>query len=244
MTRFVILAAPRTGSNLLCTLLNSHPQVLCHHEVFNPNGVFTARDYQGKGLSVESLQQRDANPLGFLDRVWQSGTDSMCVGFKWTRGQNQDVLKSVLEDCGVKKIVLHRRNRIKTFVSEKIAQQTQQWEVYSPQELMLPRPQIQVELAELLQHMESNQRFYAELSAALSQSDQPHVEVEYETLFEREVQIRLFQFLAVSSPQIQPVAASVKQNPKDLRDTIANFTELAAQLPKGELLRELFDCGI
>ena len=37
-TRFVILAAPRSGSNLLCTLLNSHPEILCHHEVFNPVG--------------------------------------------------------------------------------------------------------------------------------------------------------------------------------------------------------------
>ena len=42
MTRFVILAVPRTGSNLLCTLLNSHPEILCHHEVFNPQGIFTA----------------------------------------------------------------------------------------------------------------------------------------------------------------------------------------------------------
>ena len=69
MTRFVILAAPRTGSNLLCTLLNSHPQVLCHHEVFNPGGVFTALDYHGDGLHVDALAQRDADPLAFLDRV-------------------------------------------------------------------------------------------------------------------------------------------------------------------------------
>ncbi len=145
MTRFVILAVPRTGSNLLCTLLNSHPQILCHHEVFNPQGVFTALDYRGHGLAVESLQQRDHDPLGFLDRVWQTGQTTTCVGFKWTRGQNQDVLKSVVEDTGVKKIVLRRRNRIKTYVSERIAQETQQWEVYSRQELTMPRPRIQVD---------------------------------------------------------------------------------------------------
>ena len=103
MTRFVILAVPRTGSNLLCTLLNSHPQVLCHHEVFNPQGVFTALDYRGQGLNVESLQQRDDDPRGFLDRVWQTGTADTCVGFKWTRGQNETVLKSVLGDAGGQK---------------------------------------------------------------------------------------------------------------------------------------------
>ena len=39
--RFVILAARRSGSNLLCSLLGSHPHVRCHHELFNPNGIFT-----------------------------------------------------------------------------------------------------------------------------------------------------------------------------------------------------------
>ncbi len=248
MTRFVILAVPRTGSNLLCTLLNSHPQILCHHEVFNPQGVFTALDYCGQGLTVESLQQRDDDPLGFLDRVWQTGTktgtEDSCVGFKWTRGQNRDVLTSVLEDAGIKKVVLRRRNRIKTYVSERIAQETQQWEVYSRHELTMPRPRIHVDAAELLEHIASNQRFYAELSAALSQPSQPHLEVEYETLFDRSVQHRMFQFLAVPAPEMPPVAASVKQNSSDLRDTIANFAELAAHLPRGELITELFDRGM
>ena len=244
MTRFVILAVPRTGSNLLCTLLNSHPQILCHHEVFNPQGVFTALDYRGQGLSVESLRQRDQDPMAFLDRVWQTGTDNTCVGFKWTRGQNEDVLKSVLKDDQVKKIVLRRRNRIKTYVSERIAQQTQQWEVYSRHELTLPRPRIHVDAVELLEHIASNQRFYAELSAAVSQPNQQHLEVEYEMLFDRNVQVRMFEFLAVPSPEMRPIAASVKQNSSDLRDTIANFSELAARLPDGELTTELFDRGM
>ncbi len=244
MTQFVILAVPRTGSNLLCTLLNSHPQILCHHEVFNPQGVFTALDYRGQGLTVESLQQRDEDPLGFLDRVWKTGTDDMCVGFKWTRGQNEEVLKSVLEDTGVKKIVLRRRNRIKTYVSERIAQETKQWEVYSRRELKMPRPRIHVDAEELLEHIASNQRFYARLSDVLSQSSQPHLEVEYETLFDRSVQIRILEFLAVSSPETPPIAASVKQNSNDLRDSIANFSELAAGLPEGELISELFDRGM
>ena len=244
MTRFVILAVPRTGSNLLCTLLNSHPQILCHHEVFNPQGVFTALDYRGQGLAVESLRQRDHDPLGFLDRVWQTGTDDTCVGFKWTRGQNQDVLKSVLEDTGVKKLVLRRRNRIKTYVSERIAQETQQWEVYSREELTMPRPRIHVDAVDLLQHIASNQHFYTEVSAAVKPSSQPHLELEYETLFDRRVQIRMFEFLAVCSPEIPPIAASVKQNSNDLQDTIANFDELAECLPDSDLINELFDRGM
>jgi hypothetical protein len=217
---------------------------LCHHEVFNPQGVFTARDYRGQGLAVESLRQRDDDPLGFLDRVWQTGTDDTCVGFKWTRGQNEDVLKSVLEDTGVKKVVLRRRNRIKTYVSERIAQDTQQWEVYARHELTMPRPRIHVDAVELFEHIASNQHFYAELSAAVSKPNQPHLEVEYETLFDPLVQVHMFEFLAVCSPEMPLVAASVKQNSSDLQDTIANFAELASRLPDGELTTELFDRGM
>ena len=243
MTRFVILAVPRTGSNLLCTLLNSHPQVLCHHEVFNPQGVFTALDYRGQGLNVESLQQRDDDPRGFLDRVWQTGTADTCVGFKWTRGQNETVLKSVVGDAGVRKIVLRRRNRIKTYVSDKIARQTQQWEVYSHHELALPRPRIHVDAGEMLEHIENNHCFYAELLAELSRHSQPHLEVEYENLFERDTQKRLLELLDVSlDPPL--TAASVKQNSTDLRDTISNFAELAARLPDEGLITELHDCGM
>jgi LPS sulfotransferase NodH len=242
MTRFVVLAVPRTGSNLLCTMLNSHPEILCHHEVFNPQGVFTALGSRGQGLAAESLQRRDDDPLGFLDRVWQTGTDVESVGFKWTRGQNVKVLKHVVSDAGVRKIVLRRRNRIKTFVSEKIAQNTEQWEVYSPNELVMPRPSIRVDPKELLDHIRLNQRFYEELTADLKHHGQPYLEVDYETLWEGSVPKQMLSFLDVS-PHVPLTAASVKQNSTDLRNSVLNFDELVRLLPDDELKSELRDRG-
>lgn len=244
MTRFVVLAAPRCGSNLLCTLLNSHPQVLCHHEIFNPQGVITARDYTGDEFTVESLQQRDDDPLSFLHRVWRSGSQVASVGFKWTRGQNELVLQHVLEDAGIKKIVLRRNNRIKTFVSEKIAQQTGQWEVYRGDRLKTPRPQIRIDTPDLLRHITLNEDFYEELDTTLSRSGQPQLQLQYERLFDRDVQVRMFEFLAVPDPEFPPTATSIKQNPRDLRKTIANFDELSASLPDDALKQEILDVGI
>lgn len=239
--RFAILAAPRTGSNLLCTLLNSHPQVLCHHEVFNPQGVFTALGYQGDRLQVDSLEQRDDQPIEFLGRIWRTAESESAVGFKWTRGQDQLVLNQVLSDVQVKKIVLRRRNRIKTYVSERIAQQTQQWEVYSRDDLIVPRPRIQIDVHDLLAHIELNETFYDRIMQRLTERQSPHLELEYETLFERDVQIRTFRFLEVPFPDRTPTAHSVKQNPNDLRDTIENFDQLADQLAAYGLLSELLD---
>ena len=75
MTRFVILSVPRAGSNLLCTLLNSHPEVLCHHEVFNPRGIFYALTHRDGSFSVGSVAERQRDPLGFLERLWDAHVD-------------------------------------------------------------------------------------------------------------------------------------------------------------------------
>jgi hypothetical protein len=241
MTQFVILAAPRTGSNLLCTLLNSHPDILCHHEVFNPQGIFVALTHRDRPLDLGSPQQRDRDPLGFLDRVWESGRTYASVGFKWTRGQNEQVLTSVLADHAVKKIVLRRGNRVKTFVSEKIAHSIDQWEVYCEQQLVTRRPRVCVEPAELRSHIALNEQFYDDLCSSLIRTAQPHLELEYEALFSPHEQTRLLRFLEVDPGRGSLKAASVKQNSTDLRDLVANFDQLARCLAGSELEAELHD---
>jgi LPS sulfotransferase NodH len=241
MEKFLILAAPRTGSNLLCTLLNSHPEIVCHHELFNPQGIFTALNRRSEATQLGSPQERDADPLGFLDRVWRTGLGYGCTGFKWTRGQNEDVLRSVLRDAGVKKIVLRRRNRMKTYVSERIAQQTQQWEVYCKRDLCVPRPRIRVEMTDLRQHIELNDRFYTGVQFSLRRGNQPHINVAYEALFDRAEQRRILGFLGVRATEHPLKAASIKQNPTDLRESVSNFDELCAGLQDTGLEVELYD---
>jgi len=243
-TRFVILAVPRTGSNLLCTLLNSHPEILCHHEVFNPQGIYTALTHRNQILDLGSLQERDRNPLAFLDQVWQTGDGQRCIGFKWTRGQNEDVLRTVVGDRAVKKFVLRRCNRIKTYISDKIAQQTQQWEVYSKDDLHLPRPRIAADKEELLAHISTNARFYGELLSSLRRMEQPHIETTYEALFDKAEQRRLLEFLGICDLNFHLEAASVKQNPTDLRDSISNFAEFRESLCGSDLQPELNDPGM
>ncbi len=209
MTRFVILAVPRTGSNLLCTLLNSHPEILCHHEVFNPDGIFTALCHRDAATDVTSLRERDRDPLGFLDRLWRTGRED-CIGFKWTRGQNELVLRAVLGDPAINKIVLRRQNRIKTYVSEKIAQQTQQWEVYRGQHLAMPRPRVSVDRTDLLNHIAVNEQCYADIEASLKRMNQPRIDVLYETLFAPAEQLRILEYLGVHARA--PAADTGKQS--------------------------------
>src|SRR5687767_1531082 len=157
--RFVIVAGRRTGSNLLCTLLGSHRDVLCHHELFNPDGIFYALPLRHKGFSLGSIAEREAAPLAFLSRVWEQSLGKPCVGFKMTRGQHSRVLDAVLADSNVRVIVLRRANRIKTFVSEMRAEASRRWEVYDPAEVDPSRPRVRVDLRVLDAYIVENEAF-------------------------------------------------------------------------------------
>jgi LPS sulfotransferase NodH len=238
-TRFVILAAPRSGSNLLCSLLNSHPEILCHHEVFNPSGIYYALEHRDGSFDLGTLQQRDQAPLAFLEQLWSRSLGRKCVGFKMTRGQTDDVLRNVLLDPGVRKIVLKRRNRIKTYVSTLIAERSGQWEVYSDSELVGPGPRVDLNLEQLREHIRINESYYAEINGLLGSTGQSSLFVDYENLASTRQRSTILAFLGVGDLARRLVARSVKQNPADLRLLISNYDSLLGALAGSELYHEL-----
>jgi LPS sulfotransferase NodH len=241
-TRFVILAAPRTGSNLLCTLLNSHPEVLCHHELFNPNGIFYALDYRDGSLDLGSMEARDRDPFLFLQRLREHPQGASCLGFKMTRGQNDVVMRTLIEDPEVLKIVLYRRNRLKTFVSEQLARQTDRWEVYARGELATDTPRLHVDVESFKAHCDLNARFYVDILNSLRSSRQTWIETVYENILSESEHVRLLEFLGVGATRARLTQSSIKQNDTDLRTHIENFEELELALEGSEYLAELYAC--
>ena len=240
-TRFVILAAPRTGSNLLCTLLNSHPEVLCHHELFNPNGIFYALEFRDGSLDFGSMEARDREPFAFLQRVWEHSLGASCVGFKMTRGQDEAVIQSLIEDSGVLKILLYRRNRLKTFISEQLARQTDRWEVYARDELATETPRLHVDVESFRAHCDLNDGFYQDIEHALQSGLQPWIETAYEDILTAAEHVRLLEFLGVEATDARLVQSSIKQSDTDLRTHIENYQELETAFEGTEHLAELYD---
>jgi LPS sulfotransferase NodH len=239
--RFVVVAARRTGSNLLCTLLDSHPAILCHHELFNPRGIFCALSVRQGTFDLGSLERRDEDPTAFLDRVWREPRGHACVGFKMTCGQAEPVLEHVLRDSGVRKIVLRRRNRVKTWVSEQVAERLGQWEVYDETQLAAARPRLEIDVRDLREHVARNEAFYRQVEASLSESCQEFRRIWYEDLWSPEERARLLDFLEASPTDTDLAPRSVKQNPRDLREVVANFDEVAEALRGDPLREELLD---
>jgi LPS sulfotransferase NodH len=232
--RFVIFAAPRTGSNLLCSLLNAHPEILCHHGLFNPGGIHWARDWQGSASPAEP----DRDPAGFIATVWASGEGARAIGFKMNRDENDAAVHALLHDPSVRKILLRRRNRVRTYVSEEIAKLTGVWETYdSPADPTLPA--VHVEADDLIRHSALNAAYYAMIEQALRASGQPWLDTHYEALGDPAEMAGILSFLGIAA-QAPLSADSHKRGPADLDAVVENFDELAGALQGTALLDDLY----
>ncbi len=241
--RFVILSARRSGSNLLCTLIDSHPDALCHHELFNPGGVFTALDLRDTPTPLHDIAARERDPAAYLAQVWRYARGHACVGFKMTPEQHPDILRKVLDDAGIAKIVLRRNNPLRALVSERIAEITGRWEAYADQAGAQDahpgaRPRIHVERDELDAHVRQVDAFYNDLTGTLKRSGQRWLELRYESLFNAGEQGRLCDFLGLSPRPLQ--ARSVRQNPEPLEHLLDNADALRRSLASTPLAR-VFD---
>jgi LPS sulfotransferase NodH len=240
--RFVIVAARRTGSNWLCTLIDSHPSILCHHELFNPGGIYYAQRMRDSAPCLGSITERDADPVNFLDRIWRHSHGHECLGFKMTCGQAGPLLDHVLADAEVRKIVLRRRNRVKTCVSEMVAEQLDSWEVYDEADLPVHKPRVDLDPRELREHVARNERFYERAEALIEGTGQRWLRLDYEDLQSPEDQARILRYLDAVPGDVPLEPTSVKQNPVDLREVVRNFDALAEALRGDPLRDELLDC--
>jgi len=227
---------------MLCTLLGSHPDVLCHHELFNPTGVYYALELREGSFDLGDVEERDRDPLMFLERVWAADLGHSHVGFKMTHRQNEVVLNAVLRDAAVRKIVLWRENRVRTFVSRLISEATGQWEVYREADLAPQRPRVHVDVDALHQSVAEDQTYYGEVVGLLQATQQPFLRLCYEQLVAGGERTRLLEFLDL--PQPAPSSSSlrvrsIRQNPSSLPDLVANFDELEAALAGTALAADL-----
>jgi len=234
VTRFLIVCQPRTGSNWLCTLLQSHPQILCHHEVFHPDEIYYAVGHRdGRLAHLGTSQERDRDPLRFLEQLWSADFGCPVVGIKLLDGQAPDVLARLLADSGIKKILLRRESRVRAYVSLLRARETGHW-ARTPYDGVT----VHVEAHELLEFARRYDAFYASLRA--STRSQPAMEVVYEDLQREPRELaRVLEFLGVEAGGAVLNAHTARQSRDSLREAIRNFDQLALALRGSSLEMEL-----
>jgi len=226
--RFVIVCHPRSGSNLIRSLLNSHTQIIALSELFRG---FVPINWGLPGfsqqLSVWALYRND--PVQFLDRVvfreYPSGIGA--VGFKLLYDHaredwNRCIWTHLQKDHIFRIIHLKRRNLLRSHISLKRANLTDQWvnvNGRSSREVTLT-----LDPAECFEAFENMRRQELEVDRLFRKS--PVIDIYYEDL-DRNHQyeiLRVQRFLGVPVLSLTPSLYRITRQP--LSKVILNYDEI------------------
>jgi LPS sulfotransferase NodH len=182
--RFVVLTLPRTGSHYLCGLLDSHPHVLCHQEIFNPDHVWFSMRYKGRhDPALTDIAARDRDRLGFLRRVWADREGRSCVGFKLFHFDHPLLLDAVIRDRSIAIILLYRQNLLRTWTSWEIACRTDIWNSIDREKLGNREPvRLDFDLESFVAYVQKSRALRTVMSQRLEAADRMALEVSYESL--------------------------------------------------------------
>jgi hypothetical protein len=206
--------------------------VLCHHEVFHPNDIYYAVDERDEFASFATVAERDADPAGFLRRLLAADRGHSAVGFKIMRGHAPTLAPALLADPTIRKIVLHRENRVRVFVSRLRALKLNAFHGRRYDDV-----QVRVDPEALHEFAATYDRYYADVDTALAGQDV--LRLSYERLDDPGTLTSALRFLGVDGDESQLSAPFEPQSSGPLRDAIANYDELAQALRGTALHDEL-----
>ncbi|MCF8245546.1 MAG: sulfotransferase [Saprospiraceae bacterium] len=136
---FIILGTARTGSTMLWSYLNSHPNILCLRGVYGSTNKINFGKFYGElpeeYHSSELIKLRNERPIEFLENyVWKEYSKPFkAVGFKYFYDHDrhlsnkEEVISYFKTNRAVKFLHLKRDNLLATMFSYKRALAQQQW---------------------------------------------------------------------------------------------------------------------
>lgn len=209
---FIILGHPRTGTSLLHTYLNAHPQLLSLNEALSDN------------TNLSTL----LSPKPFFIKA---------VGFKFFYEyiKNEDkqlILFNLLKNWEVKIINIKRKNLLRVYVSLLIAEKTQEWssiETHTKKNKTIEINPLECEKA--FYNYKSLEKIVDEF---VTQSNAKIIEIEYEsyTEFPDLYNYKILKFLGLNPIKLHSLLK--KQNPESLENLISNYSELKEYFKNSE----------
>tara|TARA_R110002012_G_scaffold66476_7_gene173680 strand:+ start:37966 stop:38688 length:723 start_codon:yes stop_codon:yes gene_type:complete len=198
-TKFIILTTPRTGSTLLHTFLNYHLNVLSLGEP--QNGDLPAKRWKAYPKLIKAV--------GF--KAFYDSSSRLPV---------KEMLSQHSKNESVKIIWLRRRNKLRQWVSLKIAENTGEWSAVRTSLNGSPLKLSPSEFAEYVAKMgETDSQIQDHLTG------KRYVTIFYEDLTENtELEMKkVWNFLAVAP--IKPASLLKKQHPQPLNELITNYND-------------------
>ncbi|MGD0191540.1 MAG: hypothetical protein ABSD74_12435 [Rhizomicrobium sp.] len=237
--KFVIIASARTGSSHLVNMLSGHPDIFCHGALFGPKimPVFWPKDERPSAEVIRAtkeelllLRQRDAD--AFLERIYATGYGRACVGFKIFRYQDDQVLRRLIGDSEIRKVILFRKNVLANYSSALAARDTGKWGAQKAH-----GNETKPVYFERDRFMAFHDRFigyYRDLLERLHRKRQRYHLINYEELNDDTYLASLANFLGAdperSTREREQRVVQVKQNSSDILGRSSNMDEVEAFL--------------
>lgn len=220
---------PRCGSTYLCSLLDSHPKILCHYEVFHPEEIVTVSGFKQavEDLHGYTLEKRDENPQELIDILYGNGMGAEAVGFKIFIGHSEKAHDLLIEDRGIKKILL-RRDSIPAYVSMLIAESTGAFT--HKEQTSAEQQKVSLDMGGLLNFHRILEQYFDDLKRRIEESGQQYLEVFYEQLVsDPAVLDGVFDYIGIDKGANAVKAFTKKQNKAGLAEKIDNVNEVVAE---------------
>ena len=246
LSKYVIIASPRTGSGFIRSLLNSKSNMVCSGEIFHENDTIATNALTQQVIDKASpsnkllrylypdfMKSRNRNYKGFLNKIWDiHHMDDKCsaYGFKIFENHNNDALKYLIQNKDVKKIVLQRESVLRIFVSEQIAFKTNQWTLKEGDSKK--EAKVNIDIKGFDAFIKKNTNYHNYIFNELKDSNQKHFQLSYKTMIESFPKKEIMEFIGVDNPNEELNTELKKQNTKTTKDLIENVDEVATYLEK------------
>ena len=217
--KFIVLSRARVGSNLLISLLNSHPAVYAEGEILARLKNITAEEVVGR---IFNKYPRNIRAVGFK------------VFYEHPVDDEADKIWNCLKNIEHLRVIhLKRRNYLRSILSLKIAFATDVWaHKHRKNNIPLQNKRVFLDEGELLKEFKHTKD--QEIQFAKRVSSSHVIELYYEDLvnnLESEFN-RIIDFLDLD--KFRPKTILKKQNPESISDLIINYKDLKEKFKNTE----------
>lgn len=202
---FVIISPPRCRSTYLRGLIGSHPDVVCHNEVYHQDETSLYLEKLDSNADLFNTVWRDNNPLLFIQRMIEE-TKRQNPGAKWvgcklliTEEQMQGF--DALLKLRPRVIIITRHNKLAWYSSLKIAIETRCWAVHdSP----ISQHKVTFDANEFEGWNKAQNELERNTYAKLQENNIHYLKFDYEELIENSTINKILQFLEIPEANLFP----------------------------------------
>jgi|HubBroStandDraft_6_1064221.scaffolds.fasta_scaffold209103_2 hypothetical protein len=245
VVRFVVIARPRTGSNALTAALSRQPDILCNGEIFSPDRVGVRWDKKSTSpealLELRELRERDSD--AFMERVFATNYGCAHVGFKIFDEHNALMLKKLIEDESIRKIILFRRNVLAQYSSVKLAMTTGDWVAGEKKSTGQAQPpgKVLFKKKRFWTYCKKYLRFYADTIRQIEDARQSFHLINYDEVNNQRLFRALVRFIGADFRRVPIAGGPLKQNSSNIVSRFSNQDDVKEFLEASGLQHWAFE---